>query len=141
MQGLVLAARYFISSSVSWAEKRGGRWNNRALPSIIKVEKVIPTTASEFADEGGSEYIVEQLFMETIDPVVRDFVCFCVQRRGKEWLALYDEMCRVAGRHLFRGLGYAELKKLGLSFGLTEIEGTIRIVKAVLGQEYESQPS
>lgn len=69
--------------------------------------------------------------METVDPVVRDFILFCVQRQGKEWPALYDEMCWVAGRRLFRGLGYADLRKLGLSLSLTSIEDTIRMVDTV----------
>jgi hypothetical protein len=69
--------------------------------------------------------------IEAVHPVVRDFILFCVQRQGKEWPALYDEMCRVAGRRLFRGLGYEDLKKLGLSFSLTGLEDTIRMVDAV----------
>jgi hypothetical protein len=69
--------------------------------------------------------------METVDPVVRDFILFCVQRQGKEWPALYDEMCWVAGRRLFRGLGYTDLRKLGLSLSLTSIEDTIRMVDTV----------
>jgi len=69
--------------------------------------------------------------METVDPVVRDFILFCVQRQGKEWPALYDEMCWVAGRRLFRGLGYADLRKLGLSLSLTSIEDTIRMVDTI----------
>ncbi len=69
--------------------------------------------------------------METVDPVVRDFILFCIQRQGKEWPALYDEMCWVAGRRLFRGLGYTDLRKLGLSFSLTSIEDTIRMVDTV----------
>ncbi len=69
--------------------------------------------------------------METVDPVVRDFILFCVQRQGKAWPALYDEMCWVAGRRLFMELGYDDLRKLGLSFSLTNIEDTIRMVDAV----------
>jgi hypothetical protein len=69
--------------------------------------------------------------METVDPVVRDFILFCVQRQGKEWPALYDEMCWVAGRRLFRGLGYTDLRKLGLSLSLTSIEDTIRMVDTI----------
>ncbi len=68
--------------------------------------------------------------METISPVVRDFILFCVQRQGKAWPALYDEMCGVAGRRLFQGLSYDDLRKLGLSFSLTSIEDTIRMVDA-----------
>jgi len=77
----------------------------------------------------------ETASMEVVDPVVRDFILFCIQRQGKEWPALYDEMCWVAGRRLFRGLGYADLRKLGLSFSLTNIEDTIRMVDTVAAQK------
>jgi len=69
--------------------------------------------------------------MEVVNPVVRDFILFCVQRQGKEWPALYDEMCWVAGRRLFRGLSYTDLRKLGLSFSLTNIDDTIRMTDTV----------
>jgi hypothetical protein len=69
--------------------------------------------------------------METVDPVVRDFILFCIQRQGKAWPALYDEMCWVAGRRMFRGLSYSDLRRLGLSFSLTSIEDTIRMVDTV----------
>jgi len=70
--------------------------------------------------------------MEAVNPVVRDFILFCIQRQGKEWPALYDEMCWVAGRRRFKGLSYADLRKLGLSFSLNNIEKTITMVDAVL---------
>ena len=70
--------------------------------------------------------------MQTVDPIVRDFILFCLRRQGKGWPALYDEMCRVAGQRLFRGLGYTDLRKLGLSFGLIDIDDTIRLVDAVV---------
>ena len=73
--------------------------------------------------------------METFNPVARDFIVFCIQRHGKEWPALYDEMCWVAGHRLFRGLGYTELTKLGLSFSLTNIEDTIRLIDTVIAQQ------
>ena len=66
--------------------------------------------------------------MEDFSPVAREFICFCVERNGKEWPALYDEICWVAGHRLFKGLGYAELKKLGVSLSLGDIENTIRMV-------------
>jgi len=69
--------------------------------------------------------------MPTVDPIVRDFILFCLQRQGKDWPALYDEMCRVAGQRLFRGLGYTELRKRGLSFSLSNIDDTIRLVDTV----------
>ena len=69
--------------------------------------------------------------MKIVDPIVYDFIRFCIQRSGSEWPALYDEMCRVAGQHLFRGLGYTELRNMGLSLGLTNIDDTIEIVDAI----------
>jgi hypothetical protein len=66
--------------------------------------------------------------METLDPVARDFILYCVQRQGSEWPALYDEICWVAGHRLFRGMGYAELRRLGVSLSLSDIEDTIRMV-------------
>ena len=72
--------------------------------------------------------------METLNQTVQDFILFCAQRNNKEWPDLYDEMCHVAGRHLFRGMGYAELSKAGLSFGLSNIEETIRLVDSVVAR-------
>lgn len=73
--------------------------------------------------------------MEIVDPVARDFILYCVQRHGKEWPALYDEMCWVAGHRLFRGLGYTELRRLGISFSLNNIENTIRMVDIVTAEK------
>lgn len=66
--------------------------------------------------------------MQILDPLAREFILFCVNRCGCEWPALYDEMCWVAGRRLFHDMGYAELNKMGISFGLNDIEDTIRMV-------------
>lgn len=73
--------------------------------------------------------------LESENSVARDFILYCVHRRGSEWPALYDEMCWVAGRRLFRGLGYTELRGLGLSLGLTNIEDTFRLVDSVVTRE------
>ena len=73
--------------------------------------------------------------METVNPVACDFILFCIHRHGKEWPALYDEMCWVAGHRSFRGLGYTELRKLGVSLGLTDIEETVRLVDIVTHQK------
>jgi len=70
--------------------------------------------------------------MEPLHPQVKGFILFCVQRHGKEWPALYDEMCRVAGRGLYQGLGYKELRELGLFFGLNKVEETFRKVEVAL---------
>ena len=72
--------------------------------------------------------------METLNPVARGFILFCIHRGDNEWPALYDEMCWVAGHRLFQGLGYAELRKAGLSLGLTNIEDTISMVDTITAQ-------
>lgn len=69
--------------------------------------------------------------MPTVDPIVRDFILFCLERQGKGWPALYDEMCYVAGQCLFRGLSYTDLRERGLSFSLSKIDDTIRLIDAV----------
>ena len=72
------------------------------------------------------------MVMQTLNPLAQEFILFCVHRCGSEWPALYDEMCWVAGRRLFRDIGYAELSKMGISFGLNDIEDTIRMVDTVI---------
>ena len=69
-----------------------------------------------------------------VDPQLAGFILFCVERRGREWPALYDEMCLVSGRHLYQGLHYEELRGLGLSLGLSHLEQTISIVDRVIDE-------
>jgi hypothetical protein len=75
--------------------------------------------------------------MDDISPKLRDFILFCAQRRTPEWPAIYDEMTRVAGGRLFQGLGYRDLKLLGLSFSLSGMEKTIQLVKQVTSQNQQ----
>jgi len=75
--------------------------------------------------------------MDDIPPKLRDFVAFCAQRRTPEWPAIYDEMTRVAGTRLFQGLGYEELRQLGLSFSLSSVDRTIQLVRQVTSQAHQ----
>lgn len=72
--------------------------------------------------------------MDSINPQLRDFILFCIERRGTQWPALYDEMARVAAQHLFRGLGREELKQSGLSLALDSLDKTLELVKQVIAQ-------
>jgi hypothetical protein len=72
--------------------------------------------------------------MNSLDPQLRDFILFCVDRRGADWPALYDEMAGVAGQRLFRGLGRTELKQLGLSLALDSVDKTLELVKQATAQ-------
>jgi len=73
--------------------------------------------------------------MDNISPQLRDFILFCAERRTPEWPAIYDEMTRVAGGKLFQGLGYKDLKQMGLSFSLSGMDKTIQLVKQVTSQD------
>jgi hypothetical protein len=55
------------------------------------------------------------------DLLAREFVSFCLERRGFQWPELYDEMCRVASYRLFKGMGYRELNDHGVSLSLSNI--------------------
>ena len=76
--------------------------------------------------------------MDNIDPQLRDFILFCVERRGDDWPALYDEMARVSGQRLFRGLGYADLRELGLSLALDSLDDTIEMVKQSIAENQQT---
>jgi hypothetical protein len=79
------------------------------------------------------------MYQDEIPAQLRDFILFCAQRRSPQWPAIYDEMTRVAGARLFQGLGYKELKQMGLSFSLSSIDKTIQLVKRVLSASYDKQ--
>jgi len=75
-------------------------------------------------------------WMDNLAPELRDFILCCAQRRGAEWPTIYDEMTRVAGQRLFRGMSYRELRQLGLSFSLSGIDKTIQLVRQVTSQDH-----
>jgi hypothetical protein len=64
-----------------------------------------------------------------------DFVRFCYRRRHVAWPDLYDEMCAVASRGAFRGLGYAELADHGISFCLGDLSKLAALTERVVGEE------
>jgi hypothetical protein len=67
--------------------------------------------------------------MKSLDPLLKDFIVFCVERRGREWPALYDEMARVSGQRLFRGMGYTELRQRGLSLAISNLDNLCQQVE------------
>ncbi len=72
--------------------------------------------------------------MKVLDPVIREFILFCVERRGPHWPALYDEMAIVANQRLFRGMSYPELKAMGFSLAASNIDTLIRFVDQVISR-------
>jgi hypothetical protein len=66
-----------------------------------------------------------------------EFVRFCYSRRRVGWPELYDEMCAVAGRGLFRGWGSDELSAQGIGFSLFEMPALATLVQRVIAEEHE----
>ena len=64
-----------------------------------------------------------------------EFVRFCYRRRRVGWPELYDEMCAVAGRGLFRGWGSDELSDQGIGFSLFELPTLAALVERVVSED------
>lgn len=64
-----------------------------------------------------------------------EFVRFCYSRRKVGWPELYDEMCSVAGRGLFRGWGPDELAEHGIQFGLSEMAWLASSVVQIVAED------
>jgi hypothetical protein len=66
-----------------------------------------------------------------------EFVRFCYSRRRVGWPELYDEMCAVASRGLFRGWSSDELSAEGIGFSLFEMPALATLVHRVVAEEQE----
>jgi hypothetical protein len=71
---------------------------------------------------------------DRVAQVAIDFISFCLSRRAVDWPFLYDEMCYVASNRLYRGLGYEELREVGLDLALSGLVKTSRIATEVVRQ-------
>ena len=74
-----------------------------------------------------------------------DFVRFCMSRltepNDPAWTgALYDEMCRVARKRLFRGWGYAELADHGIVLSIPGFSALRRLAQEVQRSRFPSHP-
>ena len=69
------------------------------------------------------------------DPDAIEFVRFCYRRRRVGWPELYDEMCAVAGRGLFRGFDADDLAGIGVGFSLFDMPGLAVIAAQVISEE------
>jgi hypothetical protein len=68
-----------------------------------------------------------------------EFVRFCYRRRRVGWPELYDEMCAVAGRGLFRGWRSDELSAEGIGFSLFEMPALAVLVHRIVAEEHEKR--
>lgn len=79
------------------------------------------------------------VFLRTADvrltPEAAEFVRFCYRRRSVGWPELYDEMCAVAGRGLYRGWRASELAEHGIGFSLDETPALASLVARVVAEE------
>jgi len=71
----------------------------------------------------------------TATPEAEAFVRFCYQRRRVGWPELYDEMCAVAMRGLYRGMGHDALAEIGVGFSLFETPRLAQLAARIVGEE------
>ena len=69
------------------------------------------------------------------DPDAVEFVRFCYRRRRVGWPELYDEMCAVAGRHLFRGYDADDLAGIGIGFSLFDMPALSILAGRIIAEE------
>ena len=71
----------------------------------------------------------------TPDPDAVEFVRFCYRRRRVGWPELYDEMCAVAGRSLFRGYDADDLAGIGIGFSLFDMPALAVLASRIVAEE------
>jgi len=69
------------------------------------------------------------------DPDAVEFIRFCYHRRRVGWPELYDEMCAVASRGLFRGYGTDDLADHGIGFSLFDMPALAAVATRVVVEE------
>ena len=68
-------------------------------------------------------------------PDAVEFVRFCYHRRRVGWPELYDEMCAVAGRGLFRGFSADDLGGIGVGFSLFDMPKLASLACLIVAEE------
>jgi len=69
------------------------------------------------------------------DPDAVEFIRFCYRRRRVGWPELYDEMCAVAARGLFRGLVADDLAAHGIGFSLFDTPALAALSASIVVEE------
>ncbi len=69
------------------------------------------------------------------DPDAVEFIRFCYHRRRVGWPELYDEMCAVAARGLFRGLVADDLAAYGIGFSLFDMPALAALSTRIVVEE------
>ena len=69
------------------------------------------------------------------DPEAVEFIRFCYRRRRVGWPELYDEMCAVAARGLYRGLVTDDLAAHGIGFSLFDTPALAALAATIVVEE------
>ena len=69
------------------------------------------------------------------DPEAVEFIRFCYRRRRVGWPELYDEMCAVAARGLYRGLVTDDLAAHGIGFSLFDTPALAALSASIVVEE------
>src|SRR5262245_24504052 len=72
-------------------------------------------------------------------PDAIEFVRFCHRRKHVGWPELYDEMCDVANRGLFRGFDVDALAGIGIGLCLSDMPGLAALVAQVIAEEQQAR--
>ena len=72
-------------------------------------------------------------------PDAIEFVRFCYRRKHVGWPELYDEMCAVANRALFRGFDVDALAGIGIGLCLSDMPGLAAMVAQVVAEEQQAR--
>ena len=64
-----------------------------------------------------------------------EFIRFCYARRRVGWPELYDEMCAVAARGLYKGLGTEDLAAHGIGFALFDMPALAAMSSGIIAEE------
>jgi hypothetical protein len=72
----------------------------------------------------------------TFDHDASEFVRFCYRRRRVGWPELYDEMCGVAARGLYRGMSTDDLAALGIGFSLFDMPALAALANTIVAEEH-----
>ena len=73
--------------------------------------------------------------MNSLNPTLKDFILFCIERRGTKWPAIYIEMANVAGQRMFRGLNYNQLREMGLSLAPSNFDQLTAQIRQATSQK------
>jgi hypothetical protein len=72
-------------------------------------------------------------------PDAIEFVRFCYRRKRVGWPELYDEMCAVANRGLFRGFDAEALSGIGIGLCLTDMPGLAAMAAQVAADDQQAR--